>query len=366
MENNHILIYMMWIYCLKMKFSLWVEVWWCYCKHQNCLNGCLCALWTCNAYYFILIYKGIRKNKCQAIKINIYKWRHVIACIDGLYISVTIPVGQFMQRIGAELVCSKVLRCLSASYPLCGHSPTLWNNNFFLQKNKKIKIKIKQNIKRWFIVVAGGECSVIVSLKYTLRGWDICRNGRHLYMQGRLIYKCTVITNIHIYCACKHTHILCLQTYTCTVLANIHMYCSCKHTHVLFLQTYTCTVLTNIHIYCACKHTHVLCLQIYTCTVLANIHMYYSYKHTHILCLQTYTCTVLANIHMYCACKHTHVLFLQTYTCTVLALWHNEIHSGMRHSIVFVRFPRLRVLLLWTPLSPSSRHWSCRPVTLYT
>ncbi len=54
--------------------------------------------------------------------------------MSEVYAHVTIPVEQFVWRIGTVLICSKALRCLSTSYPMCKHSPTLWSNKKYFKK----------------------------------------------------------------------------------------------------------------------------------------------------------------------------------------------------------------------------------------
>ncbi len=84
-----------------------------------------------NTIFFVNIGTILHHGRCrssQEIDMNIYLL---------LFLKrVTIPVGQSMKRIRA-----KVLRCLSASYPLCGHSPTLWNNIKKKKRKKKSDVK---------------------------------------------------------------------------------------------------------------------------------------------------------------------------------------------------------------------------------
>ncbi len=93
--------------------------------------------------YFLNVYLVIT---CMVIWIKSYTYM-VIKCIL-VYVTLSSRkwvlmwtnnsfVGQSMQRIGAELIYSKVLRCHSSSYPMYGHSPTLGNNNKNIYKKQK-------------------------------------------------------------------------------------------------------------------------------------------------------------------------------------------------------------------------------------
>jgi hypothetical protein len=60
-----------------------------------------------------------------------------------LYIGV---VEQVAQGIEAELICSKALRCLSVSYPLCEYCSTYRYNKNYVPNLKKKKKKKKKSI----------------------------------------------------------------------------------------------------------------------------------------------------------------------------------------------------------------------------
>ncbi len=103
-----------------------------------------------------------------------------ICCQDLLFL------GQSMQRIGAELICSNVLRCRSASYLLCRHSPTLWNNN----KKNKIKNKTLSYFKET-ITRSGNYKTKVEHLLEVREDWK--PGQRPTYMSNRTRNQTSII-----------------------------------------------------------------------------------------------------------------------------------------------------------------------------